>query len=124
MTRGIDVQPDDLAAVKKILAHHVPEYEVWAFGSRVKGKARRFSDLDLAIVTDTPLSLERLAALREAFVESALPFKADLLDWAATSSNVKAGIAAAHLVIQDPTRGSGGAGSVPPGPGGRSECGN
>ena len=37
--------------VLDILHKNVPEYEVWAFGSRVKGTAKRYSDLDLAIIT-------------------------------------------------------------------------
>jgi uncharacterized protein len=48
----IDITDKNLNIVKKILAKHVPNYEVWAFGSRVSGKAKKFSDLDLVIINN------------------------------------------------------------------------
>ncbi|VEI47079.1 DNA polymerase subunit beta [Actinobacillus equuli] len=67
----------------------MPEYEVWAFGSRVTGKVKSYSDLDLAIITDNPLSLARHAELVEAFSESDLTWKVDIVDWALTSENFR-----------------------------------
>ncbi|WP_291366558.1 nucleotidyltransferase family protein [Acetobacter sp. UBA5411] len=66
----------------RILNEIVPDREVRAFGSRVTGKAKPFSDLDLAVMGDEPLSLETRARLEEAFSESDLPWKVDVLDWA------------------------------------------
>jgi predicted nucleotidyltransferase len=60
----IDLSPHFLTTVKSILERRVPEREVWAFGSRVKATARKFSDLDLAILGETPLPLPVVAALR------------------------------------------------------------
>lgn len=51
-----------------------------AYGSRVKGKAKRFSDLDLAVKSDAELDLAELFALRDAFSESDLPIRVDVLD--------------------------------------------
>nr|WP_194299177.1 nucleotidyltransferase domain-containing protein [Acetobacter sicerae] len=65
----------------RILNEIVPDREVRVFGSRVTGKAKPFSDLDLAIMGDEPLSLETRARLEEAFSESDLPWKVDVLDW-------------------------------------------
>lgn len=77
------IDNDDLALVKTILQTHIPEYKVWAFGSRVQGRRLKpFSDLDLAVVTDKPLELDRYCELREAFAESDLPFRVDIVDWA------------------------------------------
>ncbi|MEQ1525285.1 MAG: nucleotidyltransferase domain-containing protein [Gallionella sp.] len=47
----IDLSPRDWGIVRDILAHHVPQYEVRAFGSRAKRTAKAYSDLDLAIIT-------------------------------------------------------------------------
>jgi predicted nucleotidyltransferase len=85
----IDIEPRDLATVRAILGRHVPDYEVRAFGSRVRGTNRRTSDLDLAIMTEAPLDAGRMGALREDFSESDLPFKVDLVDWAATAENFR-----------------------------------
>ncbi|MCL6591561.1 MAG: nucleotidyltransferase domain-containing protein [Firmicutes bacterium] len=67
------------------LRQYLPGYEVWAFGSRVTGKAKRYSDLDLAVISNHPLDFGLLGEIRDAFSESDLPFKVDLVDWAATS---------------------------------------
>lgn len=73
--------PQERAIVLRILNEIVPDREVRAFGSRVTGKAKPFSDLDLAIVGDEPLPLKTRAQLEEAFSESELPWKVDVLDW-------------------------------------------
>jgi type I restriction enzyme S subunit len=86
---ALDIDPHDLATVRAILHQHIPEFEVRAFGSRIKQKARRTSDLDLAVMTDRPLEVERLADLREAFSESDLPFMVDLVDWAVTDERFR-----------------------------------
>jgi predicted nucleotidyltransferase len=70
--RTIDVEPEHLRIVLDILRRLAPQDPVWAFGSRAVGKAKRYSDLDLAIMTDTPLSLARRSALAEAFSDSDL----------------------------------------------------
>ena len=95
----IDLSLEDLATVTSILRRHIPELEVRAFGSRVFGKARKTSDLDLALMTDRPLELLRLADLREAFIESDLPFKVDLVDWAAASDSFRRIIERSFVVI-------------------------
>ena len=81
----LDLEPSELDCVLQALKQHVPDCKVLAFGSRVSGNAKPFSDLDLAIVGEEPLSLGRMAALAEAFSESDLPWKVDLVDWASTS---------------------------------------
>ncbi len=46
----LDVKPEHLEMVQAILRTHLPEREVWAFGSRVNGKAKPASDLDLCVM--------------------------------------------------------------------------
>jgi len=74
-----------LVIARRILARHVPQYEVWAFGSRAKGTAKEYSDLDMAIITDQPLGLSLRAAISDDFAESDLPIKVDVVDWATTN---------------------------------------
>lgn len=81
----IDLSPEHLAEVRRILASLAPDLEVLAFGSRVRGAARAYSDLDLALRGPAPLDPRRLAALKDAFAESDLPFSVDVLDWRAVS---------------------------------------
>ncbi len=99
----IDLAPRHLAEVRALLAAHVPECEVRAFGSRTKGTAKPHSDLDLALVGPGRLEAKRLADLREAFAESELPFRVDVLDWHGIGENFRHIVAAGYEVIQSPS---------------------
>ncbi len=86
--RNIFAQPKEIAA------------EVRAFGSRVNGPAKSYSDLDLAVVAPTQLNPETLRLLKEAFEESDLPFRVDVLDWNEASPEFQKVIEKAYEVIQ------------------------
>lgn len=79
------LKPHQIALIREILRRHVPNRTVWAFGSRVRGRVKPFSDLDLAILGDTPLPDCVLAALQDDFADSDLPIRIDIVDWARTS---------------------------------------
>lgn len=86
MSRKLDLSDDQLSEVKSILNTFIPERTVCAFGSRANGKARLYSDLDIAVYGNHPLSLDKLALLREAFDESDLPYKVDIVDYLTISN--------------------------------------
>ena len=91
---NIDIKPEHLKIVQSILKRHLPEgTQVMVFGSRVKHCARVFSDLDLLLHANKPLSMQVLANLAFDFEESDLPYKVDLVDWMSTSDEFKAIIA-------------------------------
>lgn len=96
----IDVRPDLWEIVRGILQTHVPQYEVWAFGSRAQGTAKPYSDLDLAVISTAPLSLQVSAALSDAFAESDLPWRVDVVDWATTSESFRQIIERNKVVVQ------------------------
>jgi predicted nucleotidyltransferase len=78
----IELPADDRLMVLHILDAHLPHgTQIWVFGSRATGRARRYSDLDLTIDAGRRLSLDELAELTEAFSDSDLPYKVDLIDW-------------------------------------------
>ena len=88
----IDLNPRHLATVERILAEHAPGLEVRAFGSRATWTARDFSDLDLAIVGESRLDTDLIWRLKEAFSESDLPIRVDVLDWHAISDKFREAI--------------------------------
>ena len=96
----IDVKPEQLPEIKGILGEHVPGWEVRAFGSRVTGRAKPWSDLDLAVAGPSPLGWQNVARLIEAFQESTLPFRVDVLDWHDVSPSFQAIIDKQYAVIQ------------------------
>lgn len=96
----VDVRADLWDTVQRILQTHVPQHEVWAFGSRVHGVAKPHSDLDLAIITQQPLPLGVLGSLQDAFAESDLPWRVDVVDWACTSESFRRIIEQNKVVVQ------------------------
>ena len=102
---AIDIRPDLWVIVRDILHKHVPQCEVWAFGSRAKWKAKQYSDLDLAVITREPMSLQVSGALTEDFAESDLPFKVDVVDWATTSESFRKIIERDKVVVQTAIKG-------------------
>ena len=78
-----------------ILAAHLPQGStVWEFGSRATGRARPLSDLDLAIDAGLRLTLDEIAELVEAFTESDLPYRVDVVDWRGIDERFRQTIAA------------------------------
>ena len=59
---------------------HLPGVEIWAYGSRVRGNPRRYSDLDLVAFTN-PGQRPLADNLRDALEESDLPIRVGLLLW-------------------------------------------
>jgi predicted nucleotidyltransferase len=98
----IDLAPKQLAIVGHLQATHVPECEVRAFGSLVTGKAKPYSNLDIALLAPSRLPIGRLASPREAFAESELSIHVDVLDWHAISEALRGIIAAKFLLLQKP----------------------
>ena len=86
---SINLSEAELAIVREILTRLIPDREVRVFGSRVTGRTKKFSDLDLAIMGQDPVPPATMADLREAFIESDLPIKVDLVDWATTSQTFR-----------------------------------
>lgn len=99
--KSVDIAPADLAIVQDILSQCVPDLEARAFGSRVSWNARATSDLDLALFTTEPLDFALKAELREAFAQSDLPFRVDIVDGAATPEDFQGVIEQGYVVLQD-----------------------
>lgn len=96
----MNLAPAELRLVRRILRKHVPGCPIWAFGSRVHGRnLKPFSDLDLAVISDKPLGLDTLIALRTAFSDSALPFQVDVVDYAAADAGFRSIINADHEIV-------------------------
>ncbi len=104
MVCTIDLDPRDRGEVLRILAEQVPDMEVWAFGSRVRHTAKPYSDLDLALISQQPLSLDQMAAITYAFADSDLSIRVDVVDWASTSEVFRQIIAQAKVVMQQTRR--------------------
>lgn len=95
-----DLTTSDLRIVEDILSTHVPDRPVFVFGSRATGKARRRSDLDLAVGGGAPLTLRQRALLNDDFDESDLPIRVDVVDLNAISPEFRHRIERDFIQIQ------------------------
>ena len=77
----IDISENNLKIVLGILQQFVPHCEVRVFGSRYKWSAKKYSDLDLIIVGKEKIYWEIISDIKEAFQESDLTFRVDIMDW-------------------------------------------
>ncbi len=96
----IDLEKRYLDDIKLILRTFAPDCEVRAFGSRISGEAHKFSDLDLVIKGKEELELMTLAKLKDAFAESNLPIRVDVLDWNSISDKMREKIDKQFDIIQ------------------------
>jgi predicted nucleotidyltransferase len=104
MTRPlqVDLPADHRWLVLNILrAHLPPSTKARVFGSRATGRPRRYSDLDLAIDAGRLLTLDETARLSEAFCESDLPFRVDLVDWHDTDDRWRQTIVAERVALTE-----------------------
>ena len=100
MSGLVDLSPPYLAIVEEVLSEHVPDCEVRAFGSRATWTAKDYSDLDLAVVGDGPLDRCTLGRLKEAFEESTLPMRVDVLDWHTVTAGFREVIESQCVVLR------------------------
>jgi type I restriction enzyme, S subunit len=91
MTAPIDIRSVDLAIVQDILRAVLPApAKVYVFGSRALWTTKDGSDLDLAIDAGRTLTREESLDLADAFEESDLPYKVDVVDLHDVSESFKA----------------------------------
>lgn len=79
---------DERRLVVDLIDRVVPDAEVWVFGSRATGRARRGSDLDLLFDRPASLTWQQRADLHDAFEASVLPYRVDLVERACLAADL------------------------------------
>ncbi len=98
-TKTIDITDAQKTILKAMLQRYLPGTAVWAYGSRVAGKARPSSDLDIVAFAE-PSQMAEISELREALEESNLPFRVDLFIWEQIPDSFRESIKAQYAVLQ------------------------
>ena len=75
------VSPEEKRQILAIIRAQLPHCRVLAFGSRIRGTAKRYSDLDLSLDDGGSIPLSKLGNLREALAETRIPYLVDLTDF-------------------------------------------
>lgn len=99
---SLHIEPHHLSIVLDILKKY--PYTFYAFGSRVKGNPKKFSDLDLCFIENIPSNL--LSLLDEDFDESDLPYKVDVINWNTCNESFKQLIRKDLLQVQQGKNGA------------------
>lgn len=101
----LEFPPQYLALLQQLLQAHVPDAEVWAYGSRVTGGAHETSDLDIVLRNPADLSTsnDHFADLVEALQDSMMPIVVEVHDWAHLPKVFYQEIEQAYVVIQEAT---------------------
>ena len=86
----IQISKEEFKIIDAIISQLVPDCDVLICGSRYYGKAWEYSDLDLAFVGEGKLGFDRCFQLKDAFSESDLPYRVDVLDYHAISPEFRA----------------------------------
>ncbi len=99
----IDIEPAQRREVLALLERYLPDTRVWVYGSRVKGCAKRHSDLDMVVFAGPEQKLQ-VFRLREAFEDSYLPFRVDLFIWDEVPEAFRTNIEAERVELVAPAR--------------------
>ena len=73
----VTLEEKHLKILKSILKKY--SYRFYIYGSRAKGKSRKYSDLDLCYREKIPTKI--ILDIREELEESDIPFRVDLVYW-------------------------------------------
>ena len=95
----ISVSSNEFDIIINILNTYIKKGKVYAFGSRYKNNNRKFSDFDIAIDIGEKLSFEFLTSLKDAFEESDLPYRVDIIDYNNISDKFKKIVDSGNEVI-------------------------
>lgn len=98
----LQLKAQHLQQVQQLLQTHVPDAEVWAYGSRVTGTAQECSDLDLVLrhAQDASRDVDGWFDLKEALQESTLPILVDVHVWSRLPASFHANIEKNYVVLQ------------------------
>lgn len=85
--------------VRALVKAHVPDAQVWVFGSRATGRARPYSDLDLLFTRPEHLPWQSRCDLQDALEASELPFRVDIVETRSLTPPLRLRIEAERLAL-------------------------
>lgn len=96
----LQIEPKDLEVLRHELQRLAPGVEVWAYGSRTFGLARRWSDIDLAVVNPPQDDRYFMASLCNEIAEGPLMLLADIVNLKQVSADFRKIVEDHHIVVQ------------------------
>jgi len=101
MADPLHLQPKHRRMLESLLREHLPNVEVWAYGSRVTGRSHEGSDLDLVLRAPGlgKIPIGQLADFEAALRESNIPFLVEARDWTQLPERFRAEIERRHVSL-------------------------
>lgn len=77
--------------IKRILFRHLDpqKHQAFIFGSRAMGSGKKFSDIDIGIISPEKIGAELLGNIREESENSNLPYNIDIVDFNTVSERFR-----------------------------------
>ncbi len=87
--------------IKTLFRKHLPDVDVWVYGSRVNGQSHPASDLDLVLRAPglKKINSLKLYDLKEALTESNIPFLVEARDWALLPKSFHQEIKRSYIIL-------------------------
>ncbi len=87
----LQLSDSNLDLIRNIVARHVDatQHQPIIFGSRATGNSKKYSDVDLGFLGDTPLSKRSYLRIVDDLAESDLPYKVDVVDFAVSEDSFR-----------------------------------
>jgi predicted nucleotidyltransferase len=101
---NVQLAPDHRDEIERIIRRAGVDFDRHRpvlFGSRATGEARRYSDVDIGLAGE-PLAMDALARLTDAFEESDLPYRVDVVNLANMSETFQASALADAMPLGSP----------------------
>ncbi|MCY3815736.1 MAG: nucleotidyltransferase domain-containing protein [Gammaproteobacteria bacterium] len=101
MTDRLHLPDRHRAIIEALAREHLPDVEVWAYGSRVNGRSHEGSDLDLILRSPglREIPQDRISDFADALRESTIPFLVEARDWARVPERFHRRIELEHIVL-------------------------
>ena len=101
MIERLHLSPRHCEEIEALLHKHLPDVEVWAYGSRVNVRSHDGSDLDLVLRGPklAEIDTSRIADFIEALQDSTIPFLVEARDWARLPESFHHEVEREHVVM-------------------------
>lgn len=90
---------EEISEIIKSIRLHLPKAKIFVFGSRVTGAHRKYSDLDIALDTGSPIDLAILTRIKERLSQSNIPILVDIVDYRSVSDDFKSIIDQGKVIL-------------------------
>jgi len=87
----IDIEERYLDRVKSIINSILQDEDlkIYVFGSRARGSAKQYSDLDIALESDSKIDSNKMSKITTELEDTTIPYKVDVIDLKAITGNFK-----------------------------------